>query len=1021
MITKRFFQVLFLAGMVSISFGNTVLKTASEALTTSSTSKKQMAAVKAKLLHPVAAFVACSGGGAETFTNTGTAQTSYATRTWVGDNGVAWSASDSRNDQTLTGKAIALRSGTLKNTAAVAGGIGVLNFNYKRVFTGNSTLKVFVNGVQITSIVVSSETSTAVSLPVNVTGNVNLEFVNTGNRTVIDDISWDCYGEAATSPQLELANAAGVKVNCGAFGIDFGSHAVATAKDSTFTVKNTGTAPLVVTSVALSGANSTDFTIVSPVGGFTVAPQAATAVVVRFNNTTVGAKAAVLTINQSDVATGCEINLSGTGILECTAPTGTPDVVLSDINPLFATVTVSNSTAGAYLAVLSTTNTLSAIPDNGTVYDNGTAFGGGTVVYNGRATSFPISLLNNGNSPFLHLFYYNSGDCTGGPVYARLATVKSITVPCSGGYETFANIDATTSNTYLTRTWTGDTASWSATDARTDQTSTGKAITLREGTLKNTSPISGIGTLTFNYKRVFIGASVLKILVNGDQYGADINVTSDTVKVYNQAIQISEDAVIELVNSTGRVIIDNLAWTCFEAPAGAKIQLADSNLNQRACGNYTLDFGTAATGTTKERVFNIMNIGSQDLTISGITSNNPAYTITGTLPTVIAAGGAEQVTVTFNAAALPAGVASGALVITSNDVDCGLGLTATVALPCTTPVSGTVTAGNVTFFSTDVTVSGSDAIGYVAIISDAPLNSAPSAANFPYQPGQTVANGVVVYSGTDSGFTINSFLDPSTTYYLSVFPYNTGTDCAGPAFAEAATTTFTTLEILCGGGETFTNTGAPQTNYTTRSWTGENMVSWTATDSRNDQTLNGKAITLRVGSLTNTNAPATEGVATLSFNYKRVFTGNSVLRVYINDVQYGGDVAVTSETPAAFSITPNVTGPVVIKITNSGNRVVIDDLVWTCNAVAGKALTDVTAVNEPMEIKLYPNPNKGQFQLDLGTENADVTVYDLAGKMVYGKKVSGSEMIDLGTVQSGIYIVTIASGNTVSHKKIMVN
>ncbi len=136
----------------------------------------------------------------ETFSNVpnGSSTSSYQTRTWIGDNGVPWKATNSRSDQTLTGKAITIRGNTgyVKNTTPVPGGCGTLTFNYKRVFSGNSTMKVYVNGAQVGSNITVSATTTAVfSQVVNVTGDITVEIKNLtgGKRIVIDDLSWDAY------------------------------------------------------------------------------------------------------------------------------------------------------------------------------------------------------------------------------------------------------------------------------------------------------------------------------------------------------------------------------------------------------------------------------------------------------------------------------------------------------------------------------------------------------------------------------------------------------------------------------------------------------------------------------------------------------------------------------------------------------------------------------------------------------------------------------------------------------------
>src|SRR5690606_7040776 len=62
--------------------------------------------------------------------------------------------------------------------------------------------------------------------------------------------------------------------------------------------------------------------------------------------------------------------------------------------------------------------------------------------------------------------------------------------------------------------------------------------------------------------------------------------------------------------------------------------------------------------------------------------------------------------------------------------------------------------------------------------------------------------------------------------------------------------------------------------------------------------------------------------------------GNSTLKVFVNGTQYGGDISVTSETPANFSVDVNLGGDVTIELINSGNRIAVDNLNWTCFEIA---------------------------------------------------------------------------------------
>src|SRR5690606_22985397 len=121
-----------------------------------------------------------------------------------------------------------------------------------------------------------------------------------------------------------------------------------------------------------------------------------------------------------------------------------------------------------------------------------------------------------------------------------------------------------------------------------------------------------------------------------------------------------------------------------------------------------------------------------------------------------------------------------------------------------------------------------------------------------YNIGDIIGTATVAYVGPDNIFAVEN-LNPETLYNVSVFAYN-NTDCVGgPAYAEALTDEIATIEAPCvGGSESFTSLGANSSAYAVRTWTGDNGVEWTANDARTDQTLNGKALAIRTGSVKNT-------------------------------------------------------------------------------------------------------------------------------------------------------------------------
>ena len=148
--------------------------------------------------------------GSESFNNIPTANSSYLSRTWTGDNGGTWNATAARTDQTINGKAIATNGTGTVTSPVYPGGMGVLTFNYVRAFTGTNarTIQVWVNGLKIGDDIVVSTTSNTVqsySAMVNVSNNVQLELRTSGAQIKIDDISWTCY-TPCTSPTTQATN-----------------------------------------------------------------------------------------------------------------------------------------------------------------------------------------------------------------------------------------------------------------------------------------------------------------------------------------------------------------------------------------------------------------------------------------------------------------------------------------------------------------------------------------------------------------------------------------------------------------------------------------------------------------------------------------------------------------------------------------------------------------------------------------------------------------------------------------------
>lgn len=179
--------------------------------------------------------------------------------------------------------------------------------------------------------------------------------------------------------------------------------------------------------------------------------------------------------------------------------------------------------------------------------------------------------------------YVLAKDCQGNLSTAS-NTVTPTTSASSGGsctgtstVENFEAIPTTTPSSYLTRTWTNPTTniSWTATEARTDQTVTTKAITIRNGALTSTAGniTNGIGDLTVTTQLKFGNtAGTFTLKVNGNTVGtipfSGTVGTAITTTISNINVPGIADITIDTNTAGGlptpsRVAFDDLSWTCY--------------------------------------------------------------------------------------------------------------------------------------------------------------------------------------------------------------------------------------------------------------------------------------------------------------------------------------------------------------------------------------------------------------------------------------------------------------------------
>ncbi|MCD8518245.1 MAG: choice-of-anchor D domain-containing protein, partial [Flavobacterium sp.] len=192
-----------------------------------------------------------------------------------------------------------------------------------------------------------------------------------------------------------------------------------------------------------------------------------------------------------------------------------------------------------------------------------------------------------------------------------------------------------------------------------------------------------------------------------------------------------------------------------------------------------------------------------------------------------------------------------------------------------------------------------------------------------------------------SGATSASYTTPATTLAMSGYQYQvvvTGNAPCGNVTSSAAILTVTVAPC---GTENFNNSNATA-SYTNNSFVGNNGVTWTYVQSRdengdaNGSGISGKALMLRnlASNSKVTSSTVTTGIENFSVTLYKGFTGagSRQVELFVNGVSRGTSASFDDYNPHVFTVNGiNVSGNVVIEIRNiTGNQVIVDNISWTC-------------------------------------------------------------------------------------------
>ena len=91
---------------------------------------------------------------------------------------------------------------------------------------------------------------------------------------------------------------------------------------------------------------------------------------------------------------------------------------------------------------------------------------------------------------------------------------------------------------------------------------------------------------------------------------------------------------------------------------------------------------------------------------------------------------------------------------------------------------------------------------------------------------------------------------------------------------------------------------------------------------------------------------------------------------------------------------------------------------WECNNTSAGIMQ---LASNKEQVSIYPNPNNGSFVIEPNSATKQtMQVYDVSGKLVLSQAISGKTSIDAGSLNEGVYNISLQSNEGVINKRLVI-